>query len=442
MTGWTELQHAGSQPVARDTATETGTDAVIAGFAAAPSALPLDCGVQHYDWGDTDYLPRLLGEPNPTRRPFAELWIGAHPDLPSVARLDRASVPLERLIDALPETMLGGASIGRFGPRLPFLLKLLAAGRPLSIQAHPDTDQARAGFARENRAGIPMDDARRSYPDATHKPELVVALTDFHALRGFRPLAEIVAELQATASLAPLAGRLDHGLSGLESLYRELMTLPQADVNRLLDPLIEGLTETRADRPFDVDDRRDWLLQADQNFSRPDSRDRGLLSLLLLNLVHLRPGQAMYLPAGELHCYLRGAAVEVMANSNNVLRGGLTGKHIDVAELLRIVRVDPGPVQLVQPTAPDRPDLPHAYRVPAAEFALEHHQIAAGECRPLSAGRLRLGIVLQGRVELSRAGRTGLEIGLGRGQAFVVPAACKTNLRGTEPAIVYIARAP
>jgi mannose-6-phosphate isomerase class I len=429
-----------ARPLAPPAATATEADVAIANFAAAPSALPLDCGVQHYAWGDTDYLPRLLGEPNPDRRPFAELWIGAHPDLPSVARLDQGSVPLDRLIEALPETMLGSASIGRFGPRLPFLLKLLAAGRPLSIQAHPDTAQAQAGFARENRAGIPMDDGRRSYRDPSHKPELVVALTDFHALRGFRPLSEIVAELQARPSLAPLAARLDHGVSGLESLYREIMSAPQADVNRLLDPLIKALAETRADRPFDMDDRRDWLLQADQDFSRPGSRDRGLLSLLLLNLVHLRPGQAMYLPAGELHCYLRGAAVEVMANSNNVLRGGLTGKHIDVAELLRIVRVDPGPAQLVHPTAPEHPELPHAYRVPAAELALEHHQIAGGERRLLNAGRLRLGIVLQGRVELSRPGRAGLR--LGRGQAFVVPAVCKADLCGTESAIIYIARAP
>jgi len=434
------LRGAVAQPIARPAATATEADVAIANFAAAPTALPLDCGVQHYPWGDTDYLPRLLGEPNPDRRPFAELWIGAHPDLPSVARLDQTPVPLNRLIDALPETMLGRASIGQFGPRLPFLLKLLAAGQPLSIQAHPDNVQARAGFARENRAGIPMDNGRRSYRDPSHKPELVVALTDFHALRGFRPLSDIVAELQASPSLAPLAGRLDHGISGLEGLYREVMSAAEADVNRLLDPLIEDLTETRADRRFDVDDRRDWLLEADRIFSRPGARDRGLLSLLLLNLVHLRPGQAMYLPAGELHCYLRGAAVEVMANSNNVLRGGLTGKHIDVAELLRIVRVDPGPAELVYPTAPDHPELPHAYRVPAAEFALEHHQIAAGECRPLNAGRLRLGLVLQGRVELSRAGRAAL--GLGRGQAFVVPAACKTNLCGIEPAIIYIARAP
>jgi mannose-6-phosphate isomerase class I len=432
------LRGADSRAVARSAATET--DTAIGRFAAAPCALLLDCGIQHYAWGDTDYVPSLLGEPNPDRHPFAELWIGAHPDLPSIAQLDQTPVPLDRLIDALPESMLGRASIRQFGPRLPFLLKLLAARQPLSIQAHPDTAQARAGFARENRAGIPMNEARRSYRDPSHKPELVVALTDFHALRGFRPLSEIVAELRARPPLAPLAARLDHGISGLETLYRELMSLSQTDVNRILDPVIDDLTTTRAGQPFDANDRRDWLLQADQTFSRPDARDRGLLSLLLLNLVHLRPGQAMYLPAGELHCYLRGAAVEVMANSNNVLRGGLTSKHIDVAELLRIVRVDPGPAELVHPTAPDHPELPHAYRVPAAEFALEHHQVAAGECRPLNAGRLRLGIVLDGQVRLSRAGRTGLAIG--RGQAFVVPAACKANLRGTEPAVIYIARAP
>jgi mannose-6-phosphate isomerase class I len=435
------MRDADIDTAAQSAAAATCADAAIAAFGAKPSPLPLDCGVQHYDWGDTDFIPALLGEPNPTRRPCAELWIGAHPDLPSVARIGDTPVPLHRLIETLPETLLGGASIARFGPRLPFLFKVLAARQPLSIQAHPDAPQARAGFERENRAGLALSDPRRSYRDPNHKPELVVALTDFHALCGFRPLAEIETELAGWPSLATLAGGLAvGGTDRLETLYRHLMSAPQTDVNRLLDPIIADLTRRRGDRPFDPDSRHDWLLAADRDFSRPGARDRGLFSLLLLNLVHLRPGQALYLPAGQLHCYLRGAAVEVMANSNNVLRGGLTHKHIDVPELLHILRLDPGRAELVTPTAPDHPERPHAYRVPAAEFALEQHQIGAGERRGLDGGRLRLGLVLKGRVELGCAHRPGLVVR--RSHAFLVPAACGAELRGIDPAVVYTVRAP
>ncbi|WP_462320605.1 mannose-6-phosphate isomerase, class I [Halochromatium sp.] len=466
-------------PVGRDAfmapvPTAEQLQAAIDAFRAAPRPLRLHCGIQHYSWGDPDFIPALIEAKNPRQLPFAELWIGAHPDLASTVALGCCRLSLAELITAAPRTMLGAESAQRFDNQLPFLLKMLAAREPLSIQAHPSQAQAIAGYQHEEAIGLSLSDPRRSYRDRNHKPELLVAVTDFYALRGFRPLAEIQAVLAATPELNPLQTQFEPSVAGLFNLYRWLMQLEQAEVDALLWPLIKRLELERADARFEPMNRCDWLLAANRIFSTNGHCDRGLFSLLLLNLIALQPGEALFLPAGELHAYLRGAAIELMANSNNVLRGGLTQKHIDVPALLQTLRMkpEPGAVHQVQP--PAGPGLPETYSTPATEFLLERYRLSAGEQRIINCGqvvwgregldtepratldkelkdvpgaattasqaRLRLGLVLEGQVSLQAHGQAPLE--LKRGAAFAIPAACAVKLRSNQPSVIFTARAP
>ncbi|MCF7985393.1 MAG: mannose-6-phosphate isomerase, class I [Thiohalocapsa sp.] len=422
-------------------AEQAAIEQTIAAFARRPRPVALRCGVQHYQWGDTRYIPALIGEPHPDGRPFAELWIGAHPDMPAHALISGTAVPLDRLIADAPEQLLGRAAPVGAKPGLPFLFKVLAADQPLSIQVHPNAQQAAAGFDRETAAGVPPDDPSRNYRDRNHKPELLVALTDFYALRGFKPLPRIGETLNAIPELASIAREFEHSPAGLENLYRRLMRLAQAQVDALLGPLMERLAAEHARKPFVVDDYRYWMLCADELFSHPGQRDRGLFSILLLNLIHLRPGQGIYLPAGELHSYLRGAGVELMANSNNVLRGGLTPKHIDVEELLRVVRFEAGPPAVIEA---DGGGASGTYRTPAREFVLERRRIARGGRLRLDLGSVALGLVLKGALTAATAKRepVGERLHLGRGQCFLVPGACTAEFRCSADAEVYLARAP
>lgn len=414
----------------------------IAGFAAAPSALPLQCGVQHYAWGDHRYIPALIGARNPRDLPFAELWIGAHPDLMATVQLNGCRLSLAELIAAAPTPVLGPETTARLGPELPFLLKVLAAREPLSIQAHPTRAQAVAGFQQENAIGLPLGAARRSYRDPNHKPELLVALTDFYALRGFRRLDAIEASLESTPALEPLREHYSASPDGLLALYRWLMERPQPEVNRLLQPLLEAYRQQRNGRAFDPLDYRDWMLKADRLFSVEGQHDRGLFSLLLLNLVALRPGEAIYLPAGELHAYLRGAGIELMANSNNVLRGGLTRKHIDLPSLLATLRINPGPVERLQPQPPARPGGPETYATPATEFLLERYRLEPGAISTIESGRsVRVGLVMDGQIALETEGHHP-QLHLARGTSFLIPAACQTRLYGLERSLVFAASTP
>jgi phosphomannomutase len=289
----------------------------------------LEPTVQHYAWGDARFIPRLLGRENPEGLPFAELWMGAHPDSP--ARVD--GMTLRELIVSDPESILGTDAARTFGGELPFLIKVLSAGRPLSVQAHPEEEQARAGYAREEAAGVPLGAPHRSYKDPNGKPELVVALTDFYALVGFRPLEEIHSVLEEVPELHRLARNYEPNERGIRDLFQKWMTLPQSEIDAILGPIVDRLKR----RSFDRDRREFWMVHCDGLFARDGHHDRGVLSALFLNLVHLRWGEGVHLSPGVLHAYLEGSGIEVMASSNNVLRGGLTDKHIDVEELARIL---------------------------------------------------------------------------------------------------------
>ncbi len=401
----------------------------------------LRCGVQHYGWGGLDYIPDLLGVQNKNRKPFAELWIGAHPDLPSTATIHGVDVPLQVLIEGAADQILGREVANRFDRSLPFLLKVLSSAQPLSIQAHPNAQQARAGFERENELGIPEKDPSRNYHDEHHKPELISALTDFYALRGFRPLEEISGMLEDVPEFQAMAAGFTPSRESLIALYTQIMRMDQAEVNDILTPLIRRLGEENQRKAFDKQQREYWVLWADRVFSSDEHKDRGLFSVFLLNLVRLAPGQAMYLPAGELHAYLEGSGIEIMANSNNVLRGGLTPKHVDVDELLRVLTFSSGEAEVIESSLQPEDAGQTFYPTPAEEFVLSRVCVRAdrGHQRDVDHG-VHLGIVTEGRARISDA--NGARLQLVRGEAFLVPQGLAYKITSESKAVIFKASVP
>ncbi|MGV1088184.1 MAG: mannose-6-phosphate isomerase, class I [Mycobacterium sp.] len=323
--------------------------------------------IRTYAWGSRNAIAEFTGRPAPTAHPEAELWLGAHPGDPALLDGHGAPASLLDLIDSDPEGQLGPTVCERFGDRLPFLVKVLAADEPLSLQAHPSAQQADEGFEREERIGVPINSPVRNYRDRSHKPELLVAITDFEALAGFRPAARSVEFMRAlgVAALDPYIGLLADlsDASGLRALFTTWITAPQPDLEALIPAVLEGAVDyiRTGAKEFAAEART--VLELGERYPG----DAGVLAALLINRISLKPGEGIFLPAGNLHSYLHGMGVEVMANSDNVLRGGLTPKHVDVPELLRVLNFTPVSDSCV-PTRRDGVEL--VYETPACEFAV------------------------------------------------------------------------
>ena len=335
---------------------------------------PFNGSVQHYDWGGFAFLPKFIGAPNADDQPWAELWMGAHPKGP--CPLIEREGSLESLIENTPEDMLGAGVARRFDGRLPFLFKVLDVRKMLSIQVHPTKAAAEAGYAAEERAGKPRDAADRNYRDDNHKPELGVALTDFYLLHGFRSEEQISRTLQAQPAWAELSPIMENG--GIKALYAYVMEADQATIDRLLAQPSAGWREA----DFNRDQPEFWAARAVEQYSRDGHYDRGILSIFWFNLVHLLPGEGIFQDAGIPHAYLEGACLELMANSDNVLRGGLTPKHIDVPELLDKTRFEAVLPEKLRPVP--TPDGWQRYPTPAPDFTLDFHDLQAGDVISLS----------------------------------------------------------
>jgi mannose-6-phosphate isomerase len=322
-----------------------------------------------YAWGSHTAIAEFTGRLSPTPHPEAELWLGAHPGDPARLSSDGDERSLLDVITADPEGQLGSATRARFGDALPFLAKVLAADEPLSLQAHPSAAQAVEGFAREDRLNIPVSAPTRNYRDRSHKPELIVALGPFEALAGFRPVADSVEFLRALAvvDLDPyvnlLAGQAD--ADGLRALFTTWITAPQADLDVLVPAVLDGAVNYLRSGATTFAVEAKTTLQLGELYPG----DAGVLASMLLNRISLTPGEGIYLPAGNLHAYLHGVGFEVMANSDNVLRGGLTPKHVDVPELLRVLDFTPADESALKPRAVTD-GIEVVYETPAPEFAV------------------------------------------------------------------------
>ena len=381
----------------------------------------LQNAVRHYPWGSHTVIPELIGAPSPADRPHAELWMGAHPDEPSV-RSD--GVPLDKAIATEPERMLGPEVLERFGVRLPFLMKVLAAEKPVSLQAHPTTEQAEAGFAAEEAAGVPRDDPTRTFRDPFHKPEMLVALTTVEALCGFRPVEEslhCLAKLQVP-ELKPTIAALARG--GLRSAIPQLLALLPDQRDVLVSEVARAASGFVAAHDPEFINTYRWAAALAETYPG----DPGVVISLLCNHLRLSPGEAVFLPAGNLHAYLSGAGVEVMASSDNVLRGGLTGKHVDLAALIEVLDFTDGRVPVLRPVLGPGG---LRYPVPVEEFDLTHCQLG-DQMGTLTTRGPQLVLCTEGTAVLATAGD---ELTLTQGDSAFVPAGTPISARG--PAVLY-----
>lgn len=380
--------------------------------------------VRPYAWGSRTTIADLVGKPVPAPHPEAELWMGAHPGDPSY-------VGASSLLDVLaadPSGQLGESVATRWDGRLPFLMKVLAADEPLSMQAHPSATQAAEGYAREEKLGIARDAGNRNYPDPTPKPELLCALTEFHALAGFREPNRTVALLEtvSTPGLAPYVSLLagDPNREGLRALFTTWITLPQPAIDALVPELLdECVAHVKEHGEFELECRT--VLELGESYPG----DAGVLAALLLNRLVLGPGEAIYLPAGNLHAYLRGTALEVLANSDNVLRGGLTPKHVDVPELLRVLDFGYGDMKV---STGEPAGARHIYRTSAPEFELSRLEWTdhAGPVK-LSGGAPRILVTIDGAITVSAV--DGRELPLRRGESMWIPASDPDVVLTPEP---------
>lgn len=386
---------------------------------------PLSGTVQHYAWGTTDVIPKLLNL-EVTGEPHAEYWLGAHPSSPSLA----FGQPLDKLIREEP-ALLGQKSVEKFGAKLPYLVKILSAAKALSLQAHPSRAQAEEGFAAETKAGIPLDSPVRIYRDDWPKPEMMIALEPFDALCGFRdPLAtyQLFHGLDISGDLDLVIGPLllRGGQAGLAEVFLDCLTMEDSRKNLVSQVLAAAMHHVDEETELGEFCRTAVLLDG-QYPANP-----AILAALLMNRVQLQAGEAIFLRAGLMHAYLHGTGVEVMANSDNVIRGGLTSKHISVDELIKVVDFSPEPVEVITPTETSQglftfPNCTEEFSVcritPAenTEVALPH-----SDC-----GRIVL--VIDGEIELASDSNT---MKLVRGESTFLTAGEQVVARGTGDAVV------
>ena len=323
----------------------------------------LENTIQEYVWGSYTAIPELLGNDSPANTPQAELWMGAHPKAPSIVKCNGKWISLLELIDKNSHDILGKKVAQRFKNRLPYLFKVLAAAKPLSIQAHPSKEQACEGFDRENRLGIPLGAPNRNYKDENHKPECICALTSFWALNGFRKIPDMISLM---GRICPPGLKKDFDMfrqqpnsRGLKEFFKAMMIMDRTTQNQIISDVVKN-----ADHLKDKNAAYQWIIDLHEEYPS----DIGILSPIILNLICLEPGQAMFLPAGTLHAYLDGVGIELMANSDNVLRGGLTPKHVDVKELLNVLNFEERDINILKMDKINPCE--HQYESHAEEFAL------------------------------------------------------------------------
>jgi mannose-6-phosphate isomerase len=376
--------------------------------------LPLKGSIKHYDWGGFNLIPSLLLIDNSAAKPFAEYWLGTHPMGPSTVETEKGEISLEEVTGSLP-----------------FLLKVLDVREMLSIQVHPTREAAQLEFEKENAKGIPLDSPTRNYKDGNHKPELMVALDDFWLLHGFKSPEELVYTLLNVVELRELLPIFNQ--SGYPGLYKHLMEMPQDEVNRILKPLINNIAAIEPDVQPDKYDEDYWAAKAANKFAVDGNMDRGIFSIYLFNIVHLKKGEGIFQDAGVPHAYLEGPNVEVMANSDNVLRGGLTTKHIDVPELLKHIRCKPIYPRILEGQAIGQYE--RAYIAPVNDFTLSAFELNKDESTSFTPSNPTAFVLTEGYAVLHDGSRQ-VELQPGHAAAIALPGT-QVSIRASLKSTVF-----
>jgi mannose-6-phosphate isomerase len=386
--------------------------------------------VQHYAWGGFEYIPQLLGIDNAEKKPFAEYWMGAHNGAP--ATLENGSTPalLNKVLKDQPE-LLGNKTKQRFG-ELPYLFKVLDVREMLSIQVHPTKAEAEKGFDAEEERGVDISSPKRNYKDRNHKPEVMIALSDFWLLHGFKPEAELKETLTSIPQFRSLAPIFD--AEGYEGLYRYVMELPQQEVDTMLLPIVQKEVRRRSFHESEKEEPGFWVGEYYLN-KLPKNIDKGLFSIYFFNLVYLKPGEAIFQAAGVPHAYLYGQNIELMANSDNVLRAGLTSKHIDVDELMKHTRFE-----AVQPETlhGNSNGAEKSFSFPVDDFMLGKIELNGSEHYTSTTSSPEILICVDGSCTAEAANTLQIM----KGDVFIAFAGAEYTLRANDKACFFRAAVP
>lgn len=367
--------------------------------------------VQHYAWGGTEFIPHWLGIKNEEQKPYAEYWMGAHPSALSNLIINNDEKQLNELIKNEPQKFIGQKTQTEFG-ELPYLFKILDVKDMLSIQVHPTKQEAEKGFDEEEKKGINIKDAKRNYKDRNHKPEVMVALSEFWLLHGFLKEDKLHDVLQTV----PEFDGFDEIFSekDYKGLYEHVMTMPQHDVDNLLSSLVERELQNKQDNQLTKQDPGWWVAKLYEHNTPHENFDRGIFSIYFFNIMKAEPGEAVFQGAGLPHAYLEGQNVELMANSDNVLRGGLTPKHIDVPELIKHINFQGIEPNVLKGTHSENGE--KNYPCPVKDFGISKIELNNKETYQSQSKSLEIIVIINGQLKIS--GNTSLTAK--RGEAIAI----------------------
>ena len=382
---------------------------------------------RHYEWGGKSFIPQLMHIDNVLGKPFAEYWMGAHPSAPAMVETAKGLIALDQMIQEKKVDLLGPKTTGQFGT-LPFLFKILDVEKMLSIQVHPSKENAEKGFLKEQLAGLAIDASNRNYKDQNHKPEVMVALSDFWLLHGFMPAITLKERL---SSLAPLQILLTvFGQDDYAGLYSHFMRLDQNTADAILKPLLEIAVQEVALGKVDKSHPHWWANKYYGGIVPTSNIDKGILSIYILNIVNVPKHHGVFQGAGLLHAYLEGQNIELMANSDNVLRGGLTPKHIDIEELLEHIKFEPTYPSILQGDVTSSNEV--QFPCPVPDFGLTKITLTPGETYTNKTNSFEMFLVMQGDVQLD-----GIDLKPGELAAVKAGATYHIQQTGSETAVLF-----
>ncbi len=390
--------------------------------------------VQNYAWGGKDFIPNLLGQKSDDNA-FAEYWLGAHLNAPSVVVLTDSELSLIDYLGTDPKRILGAAVFNKFG-RLPYLFKVLDVHDMLSIQVHPSKLEAEKGFFIENERGIALTATNRNYKDDNHKPEIMVALSEFWLLHGFLPKDELIETLEARAELRHLLVFFREG--GYQSLYKHIMNLTEEKSDNILKPLITRILPLYENGELDKSSPDYWAAKTVSMAKDNDHLDKGIYSIYLFNIVTVQKGDGVFQDAGIPHAYLQGQNMELMANSDNVLRGGLTPKHVDIPELLKHIIFEETHPQILKGELM-KDQIERVYKSKAPDFELSNIVLNQEQKYMMNAETVEMYILMDGEVEVKENEHI---LELKKGDAFMAIAGSNFEISTKSNGFLYKANTP
>lgn len=395
---------------------------------------PLKGKIQNYAWGGKNYIPDLLGIVSQDQK-YAEYWLGAHVNAPAILTTESGELRLDEFLNSNLDKNLGQKINLKFG-RLPFLFKVLDVSDMLSIQVHPTKKEAEKGFAFENDLGIPITASNRNYKDDNHKPEIMVALSEFWLLHGFLPTDKLTKVLEQIPEFKGLKTVFEN--EGYLGLYKKVMEQSQEECNRILQPLVDRILPLFKQGTLLKSDPAYWAAKAVDSSENKMVLDKGIYSIYFFNILMAKKGEAVFQDAGIPHAYLEGQNMELMANSDNVLRGGLTPKHVDVPELLKHVAFEETHPNIMLGEL-QKDGLERIYKSPAPDFELSQIKLATSDNYRSKSNTAQILIVIEGEAEIKEGNSI---IKLKRGESAIVMADSNYKISSPSTAIIYKATAP